>query len=309
MIFQSTRIRHIAQTMTALAALLMAGCSGGTHNSGTTENIQKRQITVSVPPLSYIAKAIGGDSIEVNTLLAIGTDPETFQPGMDAMRSLQRSGFIAVTGVLPFEREMIEKLSTNNPDMRVADLSAGISLIYGTHSHNHEAEEHVGHHHSDTEADPHIWGSVKNIRTMATNLLGHLSTLYPDLKPYLIKRCDSLVAHLDSIDTDFGNRLNHKPAFVIWHPSLSYLARDYGLNQIAFNLENKETSPRQLKEATDKAMELSPVAFFVPQGLNPERTSAIASALGMKPVEINFLSADCEKELNAIVDHLTSVGE
>lgn len=295
-----------------IAAVALTACSG--NRGGSSQEGNEREITVSVAPLAYFAKAIGGDSVKVRTLLPAGTDPETFQPGMDAMRALNRGGVLAVTGVLPFESEMTEKLKANNADLQLADAGKGIELIYGTHMHAHaeHGEAHEAHEagdaheHGEGEPDPHIWGSVKNARIIAGNLHATLCGLYPELRPYFTSRYEELDNQLDSIDRAYAVRLEMHPAFVIWHPSLSYFARDYGLEQISFNIENKETSPLRLREATDHALTERPAAFFVPQGLNPERVRAIATSLSLEPTEVNFMSEEWLSQMNLIVDHLTA---
>lgn len=293
--------RPVLIFLTALLCVSCAGSGGGRQEEGSA----RREITVTVPPLAFFARAIGGDSIMVSTLLPAGTDPETFQPGMEAMRALHRSAALAVTGVLPFEKEMLSNLRANNGELRVADMSEGMSLLYGTHSHiQSSCGDTTVDPHTHLDADPHIWSSVANARVIARNTARALGELYPGLASYFTQRCDSLVQRLDSLDSSYASRLAGRPAFVIWHPSLSYLARDYSLEQIALNLENKETSPRRLREITDYARGRSPQAFIVPAGLNPERVHAVASAIDLQPVEVNFMSDDWEGEMNRIVNSL-----
>ena len=48
----------------------------------------------------------------------------------------------------------------------------------------------------------------------------------------------------------------------VWHPSLSYFARDYGLEQISLGTEGKEMSAKSLTEAIDKARDKGVGVFF-----------------------------------------------
>lgn len=284
----------------AFGGLLCGGCTKVTE----TETI--RQVTVSIAPLEYFIRNIGGDSISVNTLMEAGGDPETFQPGMGVMRELSRSGNLLVTGVLPFENKLAADIKGNASGLILGVAGEGIEYMYGTHSHgdiHSHGPEVAG---EEGEPDPHIWGSLRNARIMAANTLRFLKNTYPELSDYLDGRYASLCVRLDSIDKDFSERLRGVDAFVIWHPSLSYFARDYGMEQIALNPENKETSPLRLKEAAEQAVGHSVKAFFIPEGFPRNRVATLSDAMGVEPTEVNFMDADPERQLRAVVDALTS---
>lgn len=289
----------------SVAAIIgLSACTRTASSAG--EKVGARQVTVSVAPLEYFVANIAGDSVKVTTLMEGGAEPETFQPGMGVMRDLNRSGLLLVTGVLPFERELTSNIRNNASGLKTGDAGRGVEYIYGTHSHEGTHADEHGHEGELGEADPHIWGSVRNARIMAGNTLAFLKEAFPELADYFDGRYNALCARLDSIDASYAERLAGGQVFVIWHPSLSYFARDYGLEQIALNLENKETSPRRLKEATEHAVAHSPAALFIPEGFPTERVATIADALSVTPTEVNFMDADIERQMNRVVDALTS---
>ena len=281
-----------------------SACSAGDASS---ESGNLPVITVSIPPLAYFAEAIGGDSVEVQTLMPAGTDPETFEPGVGVMRALAVSGALALTGTLPFEDALLGNIQANNGLLKTYSMAEGIYLIHGTHRHDHGDADGLRHHHDDEgDVDPHIWSSVKNARIIASNMLGALIDVAPEHKDYFTGRHDALVQHLDSLDGAFASRIAASGAksFLIWHPSLSYFARDYGLSQIAFNVENKETSPLQLQSSLRRAAEMTPAAFFIAEGTDGRRTAAIASETGLEPVPVNLMSAQWETPLQVVTDAL-----
>ena len=287
--------------------------SGSRAAGGGSAEVPK--VTVSVPPLAYFAQEIGGDSVEVSVLMGAGADPETFQPGMNAMRALNSSQLFLTTGVLPFEQSMLTNLRANTPDLPVVDAGKGITYLYGTHenchdhSHNHAtAAAHSSGDNGTGAPDPHIWSSVRNGKVIAANTLRALVAAAPSHKAYYTERYARLVARLDSLDSAIAAQLasTRGGAFVIWHPSLSYFANDYGLEQVAFNVEGKETSSLQLRRQLDAAAEERPLAFFVPEGLAPERVKSIADHLGLPPTPLNLLSADWEGQMRTVGNALTS---
>ena len=291
--------------ITVVATLSVASCRGSSNGNADNEVT----VAVSIPPLKYFAEAIGGDSVNVVSLLNENSDPETFQPGVSTFRAIAGSRVFLGVGVLPFEEALLGNLKANNPDLKIKDVSAGIELIYGTHSH--AGVEHDGHSNDVGEADPHIWSSVKNARVIARNVLDALTEADPSNEVYFRERYDRFSERLDSFDMACSRKLEALPSrnFAIWHPSLSYLARDYGLRQIAFNLENKETSSVRLGDQIDKAKEARLSAFFVPAGINDSQTKVIAQEIGLPPVTINPMSGQWDVEINKIVNALAASAE
>lgn len=293
-------IRFFFPLMTA-ACVMVSSCGG---KDGKPTHGDVPSLTVSVAPLAYFAKALGGDSLEVNVLMADGTDPETFQPGVGAMRSLRRSGAFAVTGVLPFERALTEGLGKEKA-VAIYNMSEGVSLMYGTHEHGHETCE--GHHDEELgEPDPHIWSSYRNARVIARNMLDALTELYPSHRRYYRNNYETLDRKLAALDSVAAIKLATAPAFLIWHPALSYFARDYGLRQVSVSSENKENSSRGLKRVLEDAGAASPRAFFVAPGTNSGAVKAVADETGLSPVEVDFMSADWEAHMGKIVATLNA---
>lgn len=300
----NTPLLHLA-ILAVTAAIISGAISGCRPAQSGDEPSEIPTLTVSIPPLEYFAEAIGGDSVEVNTLLPAGADPETFEPGINVMRSLATSGALATTGTLRFEEALVSNLRTNNPSLRTFPMSDGIELIYGTHEHHHHEDGHA-HENGKEEPDPHTWSSVKNARIIASNMLAALTEIAPAHKDYYTSRYNALLQHLDSLDTSFATRIHNAgiSSFLIWHPSLSYFARDYGLRQIAFNVENKETSPLQLQASLRQAAGNAPSAFFIPEGTDSQAAS-VAAETGLSPVPVNLMSADWERSLRIVADALS----
>lgn len=293
-------------------AVASSGCSprgDGAHNEG-----EQLGVAVTIPPLEYFARAIGGDSVAVTTLMKSGSDPETFEPGVGAMKALGGSDLLLSAGLMPFEQSLARKSASRDGSPRTVCVSKGIDLIHGTHGHEHAGE----HRHSDSSgepevlyADPHIWSSVGNARIMAENILRafcHADTAHT---PYYTANCRALIERLDSLEGAWQARLApvRGSSFAIRHPALSYFARDFGLRQLALTDGQKESSAGGRAEVLDAIRRAEPVVFFVEQGADPARAEMTARAVGLSPVEINPMSPDWEGEMTRTVDALAGAAE
>lgn len=289
-------MKHALYVQLLIAALLPAtGCAS---RAGSADDASGRpSVTVSIPPQAWLLKAIAGDSVTVNTLMPAGTNPETFEPGVSTIMNASSSDLLMLSGNLGFETTLAGRISSNNPDIKVVDTSAGIEPVYGTHSHGT---------HIHTVADPHTWTSVRNARVIAANMLDALVDIDPDRADYYRERAGRLDAHLDSLDTAIAGRLDSLSvkAFMVWHPSLSYFARDYGLEQITLGAEGRETTIRGAREVIDNASRHGAKVLFVQADFDSARARSLVTETDATLITINPLDPDWEAQINIIADAL-----
>ncbi|MDE5607447.1 MAG: zinc ABC transporter substrate-binding protein [Muribaculaceae bacterium] len=276
-----------------LLSLLMAACAGGKTES------DRLTVTVSIPPQAWFVEAIAGDSADVNVLLPSGANPESFEPGMSAIKEASRSEIIFVSGGLGFETSVAEKLGGG----RMADVSEGIDLLYGTHDHHCDGDGH--HHHG--EADPHTWTSVKNGRIIATNIYNGLKAADPAREAYYTARYGALMARIDSLDEAIAARLAdcRGDAILVMHPSLGYFARDYGMRQVSIGSEGKDMSVQGLKRQLDEARSAAGGVLFVQAEFDSRQAETVAGQVDARVEVINLLNPDWEGELTHIADVLS----
>lgn len=258
-------------------------------------------VSVSIEPQRWLLEQIGGDRIKAVSFMPGEANPENFDPPMSALKTASESAIYMQIGRLPWEADLIKKITASNPELKVIDTSEGIDPLYGTHGHSH-AHSHV------EEIDPHIWTSVKNASIMASNMYKALTEYDSRNADYYTERFNRLSNRLDSIDRAFNLRLEPfaGQSFLVWHPSLSYFARDYGLKQIAIGMENKETTPIGMKRQLENAMATEPIVFFVQPQMDGNSSESILKQLNTKKRLINPQAYDLLSELEQITDALTS---
>lgn len=283
--------------ITLALILLSGGCARRAASDGA-----KPVLTVSIEPQRNILENLVGDRFEVVSLMRSGENPETFEPAPSRRIDVENSLLYFATGLLPFEQALHRTMADTS---KYVDTSRGIELLYGTHSHSHGTGSHA-HTHSTTVADPHVWTSLRGIRRMAENMTEALCRVDPQGAPAYQANLDAYCARLDSADAAIARRLaaGANRSFLVWHPSLSYFARDYGLQQIAVGSETKELSPSSLADAIERARHSRVAVMFYQRQYDNRQASAIAGSLGVRLVDIDPGSYDWQSELNKIVDEL-----
>ncbi len=256
---------------------------------------------VSIEPQRWLLEQLVDSGAEIVTMLTPGSNPETYEPSLSRRALADNAVAYFATGALPFEDAL--EASSSVPFI---NTSEGIVPIYGTHDHAHAHHEHgEAHEHSGEGApDPHFWTSLSGAAAMARNISAALTRLNPDRAEAYADRLSALLARLDSLNVDIATELVDAPSktFAVWHPSLSYFARDYGLEQLAVGQESKEMSARQAREIIDRAKADSVRVFFFQKEFDARQAEAINKEIGSRLVTIDPLDYHLDRQLQTVAD-------
>ena len=268
-----------------------------------TDKDNRRVVAVSIEPLRNVLENIAGDKFRIVTVMPGNDNPETFEPSPSRRIDLEKGEVCFVTGLLPFETKLMESSDVRD---RFVNVSKDVDLMYGTHSHEHGSGKSK-HIHTVTSADPHIWSSVKNMEIIARNMSDRLCEIDPENAEAYRSNLNTYLQRLDSIDNSFGLRLKEagNPSFLMWHPSLTYFARDYGLEQISVSPESKEMSVSSISRVIDKASADSIGVMFYQREYDSRQSDIVGRSINARMVPFSPVSYDWEAELNTIVDELT----
>ena len=271
-----------------LATVLLMSCSG---KGDATKSI----ITVSIEPQRYFVEKIAGDRFKVRCMLDKGGSPETYEPSMANMMLLEKSAAYFFVGKLGFETAIRGKITEYNPNIKSYDLSREVSMLEGCH--HFDADDDHG-------TDPHIWTSVANAKIIVTNIHAALCELDPDGAEIFDENLRNFTAELNELQSQLDAKLAdcRGKAFLVWHPSLSYFARDYGLQQISIEYEGKESPLKHVQDKIDLAKSSGATVFFLQKDMDSAQAAAVNAEIGAKVVEINPLSYNWKTEIERIAD-------
>jgi len=272
---------------TGIFLLMVALFTGCVNND--REN-SKPRIAVSILPQEYFVSKIAGDIFEINVLIPPGASPATYEPTPSQLASLSKTDLYLKLGHTGFEMAWMEKLISANKEMKLVDLSEGIDLIIEDVVHE-RAHDH-GHHHGGI--DPHIWLSPKNVIIIAKNIHEALLTYYPEHRDTFDANLGAFLQELDSLDQYISGVLSNlqSHSFFTYHPSLSYYARDYNLEQYPIELGGKNPSSAHLKKLIDTGIEKNIKIIFLQMQFDQKNAEVLAKETGAEIVQINPLDIE-----------------
>ena len=275
-----------------LTLLIMCACGNSSQKN------EKPTITVTLEPLRYFTETIAGEHFNVVSMVPKGSSPESYDPTPQQMVALSRSEAYLRIGYIGFEQAWMKKLESNAPNMKVFDTSRGVDLIRG------EGHWHGDHFH-EGGVEPHIWNSTRNAIIIAENIYAALCELDATHQEEYKNRLDVLKETIAQTDKNvFAFLKNADSTFLIYHPALSYFARDYGLKQISIEEGGKEPSPAYLKHLIELCREEKARVIFVQQEFDQRNAQLIADELGIEVVSINPLSYDWDEEMIRVANAL-----
>jgi zinc transport system substrate-binding protein len=262
-----------------------------------TSNSEGPVITVSIPPFKYFVEAIGGDDFKVNVMVPAGSNPHIYEPLPKQIFSLRESVAYISNGYLGFEITWLDRFYDTNRTMKRLSLSSNIEPLNSNHHHDGDHVE---------AADPHYWVSPGCALTIASSVRNFLTELNPEHKNKYETNYQKLISDIKKLDDETGTLFSglKNRSFMIFHPNLGYLARDYGLEEISVEYEGKEPPPSRMRDLIDHARRDNIKTIFVQKEYDTKNARAIADEIGAKIQIIDPLSENWMSSTKEIIDAL-----
>lgn len=269
----------------------------------------KPVVTVTIEPQRYFAEAIAGDNFKINCMVPAGSNPESYDPTTQQMVDLGKSEAYFKIGHIGFEQAWMQNIIDNNKQLKIYDNSDNFPLIEGVeHTHEDGTTCSASHDHDHAGVDPHTWSSIQGARIISANMLKAFEELDPANASVYQANYNKLVATIDSTASVVDRLMQHPSSqtFIIYHPALTYFARDYGLTQLCIEINGKEPSPAQIKKLIEGARESGAKVVFIQQEFDKKNAEVISKETECELVQINPLAYDWNGEMINIAKALSN---
>ncbi|WP_144276185.1 metal ABC transporter solute-binding protein, Zn/Mn family [Demequina sp. NBRC 110053] len=283
----------------AVGAFLAAGCSpaGSTDDaSGSTD--AALTVGASLYPLQFVAERVGGDSVEVVSLIATGVEPHDAEISPAMVRQMQSMD--TVLTLSDFSAAVDEAVDATG--VRAVDAHAVVDEhgpevahhaeeSHATDGHDHEDEDHAhededsheGHDHG--ALDPHFWTDPSIFAEFVPAVVAEYSELDPDNAQAYADNGDRLVAQLTELDDAFSEGLAtcERREIFVSHEAYGYLAMHHDLVQEGLSGLDPEAepSPARVREIRDQIAGTGATTIFTESLVSSAVAESLASDLGV----------------------------
>jgi len=282
----------------------LAGCSHEAANqSGTIESMVTRiddlspldlrderlRIVVTTNILSDVVQNVGGEAIEMVTLIPSGADPHTFQPSPGDLRAMTNADAILINGA-GLEEFLHQTLSQFSDEVPMISLSEGIELRQFQTDHDPDSDDEADH----AGVDPHVWFDPLNVIIWAENCAQVLGRLDPENQDFYTANAREYVESLESLDDWIENKVaeipNQNRKMVTDHLAFGYFAQRYGLEMIGAVIPAYSTaaepSAQELANLNDTIRAENVPAIFVGIMVDSRLTALVAEDTGVDLVAL-----------------------
>jgi len=235
-----------------LASVLLAACQEEEAKEGETPRVK---VAATLAIFADFARQVGGDRVDVSTVIPAGADPHTYEPPPGRVARLTEADLVIVNG-LGLEAALQDVIEENTPSSTpIIELSQGLSVT-----------------NDDQSANPHLWLDVQNAIAYVERIRDALVEIDPASADAYRTNADSYLAELRALDAEVAAAIDSIPSdrrkLVTFHDAFPYLAQRYGLEVVGVVVASpgKEPSAKDVADLVEAiAAEDVPAVFKEPQ--------------------------------------------
>jgi len=254
------------------------------------------QVFVGVAPLAWLVQQVGGEQVVVHQLVAAGQDPHAFEPTPRQLATLAGADLYLQLD-MSFERTWLPRAMALNPQLLVLNLLDELQIEPAV------AQAASGH---GSDGDRHVWTDPRLMQALSGMVRDILVGALPAHSAEFHHRQQALARRLKLLDDELAARLAVLPrkVFLVHHPAWGYLARRYGLTQLAMEHEGKEPGPRAMAGLAATVQRLGITTLFVEPQASAHLAHGLADGLGLRVVPLDPLASDYPANLRRVAERL-----
>lgn len=260
---------------------------------------EKLKVVATTNIIGDMVGNVGGDLIELTTMLPIGADPHNFSPAPKDAAAVADAHVVFING-LNLETFLQKLIENSGGKATVVAVSANVAAREfaeepaGGHAEEeaHEGEEAEEHAHEGV--DPHIWVTPANAVIMVENIAYALSQLDPAHADTYQTNAQNYQTQLAQLDQWVRQQIENIPAqnrkLVSDHDTFGYFADRYGLELIGAVIPNfstnAEPSAQEVARLQQTIADYGVKAIFVGSTVNPVLAERMAEDTGVQLVPL-----------------------
>ncbi|MDO4920985.1 MAG: zinc ABC transporter substrate-binding protein [Phascolarctobacterium sp.] len=282
-VMQYSMIMKVFIFLLLLLVNMLAGCSQTQRPAS-----DKLPVAASFYPMAEFVRAVGGDQVEVITMVPDGAEPHDWEPSPRDLTRLGRAKVFVYNGLVePWAQQALEALSERG----IMPVEAGAGLF-----------------NRDGVQDPHVWISPRRAMVEVERITAALCAADPEQAALYQRNSKAYLARLQALDarlTQLG-RTAPKKAFVTAHAAFGHLAADYGLRQLSVTgiSPEAEPTPADLQRLIKTVRQAGVRYIFFETLTDPKIAELVAKEAGVQTAALDPLEGVDEEGRQAGLDYL-----
>lgn len=239
---------------------------------------QKIKVVATLTLLQDFVKNIGGDRVEVRSLLSGLESEHTYTPKPSDIVAIKEARMVVKVGLgLEVWVDSLIKNASNNK-LIVVTTSNDIPLL--------KNEETDPHYHDAHPGNPHIWLDPEKAKVMIRHITESLSSIDPEGSAIYAANEDKYISSIDAMSRKIEESLSHiaNRKIITHHPAWPYFSQRFRL-EVVDNIQTQvgtEPSARHIADIISRIKKENIHVIISEPQLNPKVPKAIADETGAK---------------------------
>lgn len=273
--------------------LVSAALSASSEIASARDRIK---VVSSFSILSDFVQRVGGDHVDVVTIVGVDGDAHVYEPKPEDAKSMAAAQLVVVNG-LAFEGWLDRLVESSGYKGPLVKASAGIkpNKINNGHDHDNDDEKHNNQAEGATKAvhdhgefDPHAWQSAPNAQVYVKNIANALCEIdksrCPDFRANAEGYSKDLASLHDTIKTRIGSIPKNRRTVITSHDAFGYFSSTYGIKFLAPESVStaSEASAKDVARLIKQIRKRKATALFVENISDPRLIEQISKETGLK---------------------------
>ena len=248
--------------------------------TSNTPHSDRIQIVTTISQIGEPIEVIGGDRVEVESLMGPGVDPHLYKATQGDINKLQNADIILYSG-LHLEGNMGEvfaKMSENKPTVGLGESLDKEKLLTD----------------EDGAIDPHIWFDVDLWKEALGVAVEELKKLSPDDADYFEENKQKYFSQLDELKKEAVEKISSIPqeqrVLVTAHDAFGYFGRMYDIEVIGLQglSTEDEVGLSDIGSTVKLLIEKQVPAVFVESSINKSSIQAVIDGASKEGLEVTL---------------------
>ncbi|GGD16473.1 metal ABC transporter solute-binding protein, Zn/Mn family [Pontibacillus salipaludis] len=252
-------------TIALLSIVALVGCNAEA-DTGKEGNVK---VVTTIAQIGDIVENVGGEHVDVKSLMGPGTDPHTYKATTSDIDNLQKADVIFYNGhhLEGQMNDVFEKMRSEKPTHAVAEAIPEDML---------DADPE-----NPDIPDPHVWFDINLWKYAVDEVTKGLSDLDPENKEYYEKQAENYKQKLDDTHTYAKEQISQIPeesrVLVTAHDAFHYFGKAYGLEVMGLQglSTESEYGLKDVQRIIDTVSERNIKAVFVESSVNERSINAV----------------------------------
>lgn len=244
------------------------------------------KVVASFSIIGDLAKNVGGERIELSTLVGPNGDAHVYEPRPADAVAMANADVVLVNG-LAFEGFLQRLVESSATKAAVVELTRGIAPLEFSEE-EHEEDRHGQEDHGHGPLDPHAFQSIANAKIYVRNVADAFCAADAQGCADYRANAGAYTGRLDALEAEVKAAIasipESKRVVITSHDAFGYFAHEYGLTFLAPQgiSTDAEPSAADVAKLVEQVRDDKAAAIFVENITNPKLIEQIAGETGVK---------------------------